>query len=638
MKVSGVVLASLASLASAATAQSAESSSDDTNDYMHVTFERSFGARGSPLSSASKQRVGVTRRLNKRDGSYENITMANEAAFYSLELGVGSDQQNVTVLVDTGSSDLWIMGSDNPFCKQAATASSPSEWVKSHQVSSNNQINCSQYGTFDESHSRSFKSNGSYFAITYGDSTVSRGTWGHDDVVLQPQSPRGGLNVSALSFGVANYSNSTVGVLGIGYPQLEVTYSGGKGNSRTTPYMYRNLPLQLKQQGRIRANAYSLYLGDPATSEGNLIFGGVDHSRYTGQLYTVPVINTMKKQGYNTPIQFDVTMNGFGIANGTHNTTVTEAKFPALLDSGTSLVYMPQPIVDSVVKMLNATYDKKYGYTVGCNPLGSNAYDNTSLVFNFNGMLFSADVSTFLLQISYDTCLLGIMSSGSSGDNSTLTAVLGDLFLSSAYVVYDLENNEVSIAAANYNSTAQQGNATAASKNIEAIGTTGVPRAIKAPQYYNTWSQAETFSSGGNIFTLPANSTLTMSSNRTSGSSGSSATSSSTITSTSSSSSSSTSSTTSSSSSSSSSSSATTTTKTKKSKKPKKSKTTATDQNDRAIPTTAPASDISTVLHRRAETTKAERTVYKVAKFQGAAAANAPRHGTAALLALLALL
>lgn len=92
MKVSGVVLASLASLASAATAQSAESSSDGANDYMHVTFERSFGARGSSLSSASKHRVGVTRRLNKRDGSYENITMANEAAFYSLELGVGSNQ------------------------------------------------------------------------------------------------------------------------------------------------------------------------------------------------------------------------------------------------------------------------------------------------------------------------------------------------------------------------------------------------------------------------------------------------------------------------------------------------------------------------------------------------------------------
>jgi hypothetical protein len=61
-------------------------------------------------------------------------------------------------------------------------------------------------------------------------------------------------------------------------------------------------------------------------------------------------------------------------------------------------------------------------------------------------------------------CILGIGPAGNS------VAVLGDTFLRSAYVVYDLANNEISLAQTNFNST---------SENIQEIqkGTDGVPNA-----------------------------------------------------------------------------------------------------------------------------------------------------------------
>ena len=96
----------------------------------------------------------------------------------------------------------------------------------------------------------------------------------------------GGLDLSGLSFAVANKSNSTVGVLGIGLPMLEVTYSGKVAVADKRSYQYDNFPLFLKRSGAIDATAYSLFLNDETQTSGSVLFGAVDHSKYLGQLYT----------------------------------------------------------------------------------------------------------------------------------------------------------------------------------------------------------------------------------------------------------------------------------------------------------------------------------------------------------------
>lgn len=48
------------------------------------------------------------------------IGVFNDKIYYAVDLSIGSDEQNVTVLVDTVSSDLWINSIDNSVCIEGA--------------------------------------------------------------------------------------------------------------------------------------------------------------------------------------------------------------------------------------------------------------------------------------------------------------------------------------------------------------------------------------------------------------------------------------------------------------------------------------------------------------------------------------
>lgn len=253
----------------------------------------------------------------------------------------------------------------------------------------------------------------------------------------------------------------------------------------------------MKNSGAIKSNAYSLYLNDSDAKHGTILFGGVDHNKYSGTLYTVALVNTLS--GFTSPIQFDITLNGLGIIddNGDEK-TLTTTKIPVLLDSGTTLTYLPVEMVELIAENVGAQYSSRIGYYVMECPSSDNS---TEIVFDFGGFHINASLSSFILSTSGNTCLLGIIpTSDSTG------SILGDSFLTNAYVVYDLENLEISMAQAKYNVT---------SEDIEVISTS-VPNAVKAPGYTNTWSTTASIATGGNIFTVDSSSTASYSGNVTS--------------------------------------------------------------------------------------------------------------------------
>ncbi|CAI4035052.1 hypothetical protein SMKI_12G1900 [Saccharomyces mikatae IFO 1815] len=396
--------------------------------------------------------------LSKRSSGHENFVLANEQSFYSVELAIGTPSQNLTVLLDTGSADLWVPGKGNPYCGSV--------------------MDCDQYGVFDKSKSSTFKANkSSPFYAAYGDGTFAEGAFGQDKLKYN------NLDLSGLPFAVANESNSTFGVLGIGLSTLEVTYSGKVAVMDKRSYEYDNFPLFLKHSGAIDATAYSLFLNDESQASGSILFGAVDHSKYEGQLYTIPLVNMYKSQGYQHPVAFDVTLQGLGLQTDKRNTTLTTTKFPALLDSGTTLTYLPSQAVALLAKSLNASYSKTLGYYEYTCPSSDN---KTSIAFDFGGFRINAPLSDFTMQTSVGTCALALIPQAGNA-----TAILGDSFLRNAYVVYDLDNYEISLAQAKYGK---------AKENIEAIKST-VPGATRAPSYNNTWSTYASVTSGGNIFT-----------------------------------------------------------------------------------------------------------------------------------------
>lgn len=471
-------------------------------------------------------------RLRKRQDGTVELDLKNRQNFYSVNLEVGTPSQEVVVLLDTGSSDLWITGAGNPYCKASTRNAELGEvteddlgseimsWITGGGVGtygsqiptatttsanggSSATIDCSEYGTFNKNNSRTFRSNESAFDISYGDGSFASGVWGTDDISV------GGLNVSNVSIAVANETNSSVGVLGIGLAGLESTYSSSQSSVSGDRRMYANFPMVLKERGMIKKNVYSLYLNSPDASSGSILFGAVDTSKYDGDLYTVPILNQYKNQGVSAPLQFDVTLQGMGMKNGSSQTTFTTTPIPALLDSGTTLAYFPQEVIELMASELDARYSNTIGYYVMPCPSSD---DDTNIVFDFGGFHINGNLSDFILERQAGSCVLGVLPM--SGDS----AILGDLFLVNAYVVYDLENYEISMAQANYHNS---------SENIQVVSNS-VPNAKAAAGYSSTYSTSQSITSGGNIFT--ASSTLSGSaSNPASNSASTSATSSSNV-------------------------------------------------------------------------------------------------------------
>ncbi|CAI4058268.1 hypothetical protein SKDZ_04G3600 [Saccharomyces kudriavzevii ZP591] len=509
---------------STVSADSTASASIATSEsYVIMNFEKKYG---DSFENASNDR-NAGAHLVRREDDYELVKLTNENSFYSVELDIGTPPQKITVLVDTGSSDLWVTGSNNPYCSTKGKDTSDFSFKQIHKDNlasvvesviteisydttisvieatatldntplASQKINCDTYGTFDSSKSSTFESNKTKFSITYGDSTFASGTWGHDQLNLN------NLNVTGLSFAVANETNSTVGVLGIGLPGLESTYSGVSLSSVQNSYTYNNFPMVLKNSGAIKSSAYSLFSNKSNSEHGTILFGAVDHGKYTGDLYTIPIINILQKNGYKDPIQFHVTLQGIAVATGDgmdNATTLTTTKIPALLDSGTTISYLPVKLVELLADKVGAFYSSEYGYYV-MNCIHEVKKDIT-VVFDFGGFHISSWLSNFQLftDSSSDVCILGF------APQSDPTVILGDNFLVSTYIVYDLDNMEISMANADF------------SDNDEYIDIieSAVPSALKAPNYSNTWSTYESIVPGGNIFSTSSNVSMSGSGSR----------------------------------------------------------------------------------------------------------------------------
>ena len=287
------------------------------------------------------------------------------------------------------------------------------------------------------------------FLIKYADGSQAAGDYAKDTVTL------GNLALQDVQFGIGYDSSSSQGILGVGY-QINEALIG------TTGKTYTNVPQQLVDDGVISANAYSLYLNDLDASTGSILFGGVDTAKYNGDLLTVPII---QEQGAYQ--EFVVALSGL-TANGESLVSESDA-LGVLLDSGSSLSYLPSSIADKLFDIFNARYSSDAGAAiVSCDLAIQNP--NVNVEFSFSGANISVALDELVLLNGYSRrnqpiCILGISDAGDS------TPVLGDTFLRSAYVVYDLENNEISLAQTNFNATG--------SSDVREIasGRTGVPGA-----------------------------------------------------------------------------------------------------------------------------------------------------------------
>ena len=190
---------------------------------------------------------------------------------------------------------------------------------------------------------------------------------------------------------------------------------------------------------------------------GSILFGGVDTAKYKGNLVVLPV----QPSSNNTYTDFTVALSSVSLVDAAGKTAYSQTNLalPVILDSGTTITYLPDAVVDPILTGVGSTSDPDFGTIVPCSLSSSPA----TFSFGFggaNGVSINVPFSEFVTPIYLDdgsqptykdgsgaVCGFGIDSSG------TGPILFGDTFLRSAYVVYDLSNNQIGMAQTIFNAT-----------------------------------------------------------------------------------------------------------------------------------------------------------------------------------------
>ncbi|KEF63708.1 uncharacterized protein A1O9_01686 [Exophiala aquamarina CBS 119918] len=359
-------------------------------------------------------------RLRRRTGTVE-AALDNELTLYYAKISLGTPKQSFRVQLDTGSSDLWVNEANSTYCESSEDV-------------------C-EGGTYDRTSSSTYNFVNADFDVTYEDGSAASGIYATDTLYF------GDVSLDSFQFGIGQTSTADNNVLGIGYMANE-------GEDRTIGSTYANLPQALVDVGKISTSAYSLWLNDLDANTGEILFGGVDQDKYLGELTTLPVLKS--DGGYR---ELAVALTGISVY-GANLSSSSSLPIGAVLDSGTTLSYLPDSLVEEIYSQMDATYSSSAGYAyVTCNGGTSGSNDTVDFTFSgktikvpFDELILGAATSSDGQPLSFENgeeaCILGIAPLGSSS-----TSILGDTFLRSAYVVYDLTNNEISLAQTIFNAT-----------------------------------------------------------------------------------------------------------------------------------------------------------------------------------------
>ncbi|CAJ2503878.1 Uu.00g112720.m01.CDS01 [Anthostomella pinea] len=384
-----------------------------------------------PFSRQAERRTGLRRRAGTFSQELNNNLTGGG---YYAQVTVGTPPQPVNLILDTGSSDVWVLDSRANLCNSEALQLYYGDCL----------------ATYDPSQSSTYSLvSDDSFSIQYVDGSGAEGNYIKDNLSI------GGANITALQMGLAENSTINSGLLGVGF----------SANVAATK-QYPNIIDMFMQQDLIASEAYSLYLDDLHAETGTILFGGLDTAKFIGELKAVPIQPDAETGTYSS---FTVALSSFTTTadNGTVANYTRAAAIPVILDSGTTLTYLPSSIADRVFDAFGAYDDTSSGGTglvyVDCGYLS----DSKNLTFDFqfggtDGPLIRVPIDEMILdnvdsytglglQVPDDLPFDNACSFGLQANQGYY--LLGDTFLRSAYVVYDLSNKTIAMAPANLNST-----------------------------------------------------------------------------------------------------------------------------------------------------------------------------------------
>lgn len=254
------------------------------------------------------------------------------------------------------------------------------------------------------------------------------------------------------------FSDGFYGIIGLGARLGESTFQDptnpgyGKPNA-TFPTLYD----QLQTNGYITRRAFSIWLNSISATKGRILFGGIDTTKYHGELVSVPVKLT-HGMFFSWAVALTSVIRYSTSRPRPKKEVLTAPNFniSIILDSGAPNMYLPWTLAQDISSAMNASAQYGFSY-VPC----AQRKVNSTLEFGLGGASgprisvpysaliypFGAPSNIGPVTASDGTplCYLGVI-----GVNGTIF-LLGDTFMRSAYLVYDVDNLQVAMAQARYN-------------------------------------------------------------------------------------------------------------------------------------------------------------------------------------------
>jgi len=340
--------------------------------------------------------------------------------FYVGNITIGTPDQTFNIILDTGSSNLWVADST---CEHTHSDTSSSQASYSNEEPGPKV--CDNKNRFKSSKSSTYVKNGKPLKIAYGTGSM-KGFLGEDtlrfgevgtDQLIVPKTTFGQATELADFFADVPID----GILGLAFRIIAADF--------VVPPLINAINQQILDKP-----LFSVWLD----TEGNDQSG----SRRNGGVFTYGDIDT---DNCGPVIDYvSVTFDSYwlfpihGVQQGSFSTT---NKQYVISDTGTSLIIGPTKIVDSIIAHVDAEYDDEQGaYLVNCDA----KYDPVVFTINEKQYALTSRVLTMDIGLGNNKCLFGIV----PYDLGFPQWILGDPFIRQYCNIYDIGLSRIGFAKA----------------------------------------------------------------------------------------------------------------------------------------------------------------------------------------------
>ncbi|CEP07520.1 hypothetical protein [Parasitella parasitica] len=352
-----------------------------------------------PFTAVDRKGIKAAAWGRKKLGTLVDVPLENVDLAYLIDIHIGTPPQLFTLLLDTGSSSTWVpIQGCGRYCG----------YPKHSLVPSN---------------SSTFTTDNMVFSIRYGEG-FSRGYYAKDTVTINH------IAVPQVNFAVSDYNDGDLtmdgadGIFALGPDNLSI-YNNPE--QKVIPTFVTTM----FKEGIIDKNVFSVYF-QPVTHNvreqkrinGEIVFGGVQDRHIVGN---VSYVST-------------TTQNEFKVIG--NYTKTYEQKIAGMVDTGSTLVFLPREIISRVFKGVKGLRRDFSGqYIVPCH-----AQNLPDIAITMNNTKFTITPANYLITgglLSYSTenCYTYLQESPPFVD-----AILGYGFLQQYVSVYDNENKRIGFA------------------------------------------------------------------------------------------------------------------------------------------------------------------------------------------------